>query len=65
MMEIQTLVNSKKDDREAKARLARMNANQQLHQSQLARRKRDNLIAAGAMVIVLAVAVVLALTVFS
>lgn len=56
---------NKKDDREAKARIARMEANQQLHQTQLRRRKRDNLIAVAAMAVALVVAAVLALTVFS
>ena len=59
------MANSKKDDREAKARVARMQANQRMHQDGLARRKRDNLIAAAAMVVAVGVAVVLALTVFS
>ncbi|WP_227878340.1 peptidylprolyl isomerase [Arthrobacter dokdonensis] len=59
------MVNSKKDGREAKARMARMAANQQMHREQLARRKRDNIIAAAAMAIAIAVAVVLALTVFT
>ncbi len=59
------MANSKKDGREAKARLARLAANQQMHQEQLKRRKRDNVVAAAAMAVALAVAVVLALTVFT
>ncbi|WP_395939478.1 MULTISPECIES: peptidylprolyl isomerase [Arthrobacter] len=59
------MVNSKKDDREAKARRARMQANQELHQTQITRRKRDNVIAAGAIVVAVGVACVLALTVFT
>jgi peptidyl-prolyl cis-trans isomerase B (cyclophilin B) len=59
------LANNKKDGREAKARVARMAANQQLHREQVTRRKRDNIVAAAAMAVAIAVAVVLALTVFS
>ncbi|WP_139244421.1 peptidylprolyl isomerase [Arthrobacter alpinus] len=59
------MVTSNKSSREAKARVARMEANQALHTQQLRRRKRDNLLALIAMVVALAVAVVLALTVFS
>ncbi|MCQ9164359.1 MULTISPECIES: peptidylprolyl isomerase [unclassified Arthrobacter] len=59
------MANNKKDGREARARMARLAANRQMHQDQLARRKRDNIIAAAAMAVAIAVAVVLALTVFS
>ncbi|WP_104088401.1 peptidylprolyl isomerase [Arthrobacter sp. GMC3] len=59
------MANSKKDDREAKARIARMRANQELHQTQVTRRKRDNVIAVCAIVVAVAVAAVLALTVFA
>lgn len=59
------LANSNKSAREAKARVARMEANQALHQEQLQRRKRDNLIAFIAIAAALALAAVLALTVFS
>lgn len=59
------MANSKRSDREAKARLARMEANQELAQKQVARRKRDNLIAAGAAVAAVALAATLALTVFA
>jgi peptidyl-prolyl cis-trans isomerase B (cyclophilin B) len=59
------LANSNKDNREAKARVARMKANEELHNRQVARRKRDNLIAVVAMAAALAVAIVLAITVFS
>ena len=59
------MVNSNKSSREAKARVARMEANQALHQEQLKRRKRDNLIAAIAIAVALIVAIVLALTVFT
>lgn len=59
------LVNSNKSNREAKARVARMQANQTLHQEQLNRRKRDNVIAAIAIAVSLVVAIVLALTVFT
>ncbi|MHA7269223.1 peptidylprolyl isomerase [Arthrobacter sp. HLT1-20] len=59
------MVNSNKSNREAKARVARMQANQTLHQEQLNRRKRDNLIAAIAIAVALVVAIVLALTVFT
>ena len=59
------LVNSNKSSREAKARIARMEANQAVHQEQLQRRKRDNLVAFIAMGVALAVAIVLALTTFA
>lgn len=59
------MANSKRSDREAKARLARMEANQDLAQKQVVRRKRDNLIAAGAAVAAVALAATLALTVFA
>ncbi len=59
------MATSNKPSREAKARVARMEANQAMHQKQLERRKRDNLIAIIAIVVALAVATVLALTVFS
>ncbi|PYI67440.1 peptidyl-prolyl cis-trans isomerase [Arthrobacter livingstonensis] len=59
------MANSKKDAREAKTRIARMAANRQMHQEQLAHRKRDNIVAIAAMAVALAVAVVLALTVFA
>lgn len=58
------MVTSNKSSREAKTRLARMEANRALQQAQVRRRKRDNVIAFIAMGVALAVAVVLALTVF-
>ncbi|MFC8302484.1 peptidylprolyl isomerase [Specibacter sp. NPDC057265] len=58
------LVNSNKPGREAKLRVARMEANQSLQREQLRRRKRDNDVALIVMVVALAVATVLALTVF-
>lgn len=59
------MVTSNKSSREGKARVARMEANQALHTEQVHRRKRDNLIALIAIGAALAIAVVLALTVFS
>ncbi|GAA5229679.1 peptidylprolyl isomerase [Arthrobacter cryoconiti] len=59
------MANSKKDSREAKARIARMEANNEQHQSALKRRLRDNVIAIGAMALAIVVAGVLALTIFS
>ncbi|WP_425861643.1 peptidylprolyl isomerase [Arthrobacter sp. TWP1-1] len=59
------MVTSNKSSREGKARVARMEANQALHTEQIHRRKRDNLIALIAICAALAIAVVLALTVFS
>ncbi|MFQ4149038.1 peptidylprolyl isomerase [Arthrobacter sp. LAPM80] len=59
------MVNSNKSNHEAKARVARMKANQAVHQDKLKRRKRDNLIAFIAIGAALAIAIVLALTVFS
>ena len=59
------LANSNKSAREAKARVARMEANQALHLEQLQRRKRDNLIAFIAIAAALVLASVLALTVFT
>lgn len=59
------MVNSNKSAREAKARVARMEANQALHLEQLQRRKRDNLIAFIAIGAALVLATVLALTVFT
>ena len=59
------MANSSKPGREAKARVARMEANQAMHQEQLKRRRRDNTVAIIAIVAALAVATVLALTVFS
>lgn len=59
------MVNSNKSAREAKARVARMEANQALHLEQLQRRKRDNLIAVIAIGAALVLATVLALTVFT
>lgn len=59
------MVNTNKSSREAKSRLARMEANQALHVEQLQRRKRDNLIAFVAIGAALVIAVVLALTVFT
>lgn len=64
-MESQELANSKKDNREARARVARMQANTALRETQLAKRKRDNIIAVGAMAVAIVVAAVLALTAFS
>ncbi|WP_427018042.1 peptidylprolyl isomerase [Pseudarthrobacter sp. P1] len=59
------MVSTKPDAREAKKRVQRMQANQALMQKQAGRRKRDNLIAAIAMVAAVALAVVLQITVFS
>lgn len=59
------MVNSNKSSREAKSRVARMEANQALHVEQLQRRKRDNLIAFIAIGAALVLAAVLALTVFT
>ncbi len=59
------MVNSNKSSREAKARLARMEANQAMHLEQVQRRKRDNLVAAIAILAAVAIATVLALTVFA
>ena len=59
------MANSNKSDREAKARVARMKANQELAGNQVSRRKRDNLIAAAASVAALALAATLALTIFA
>ncbi|WP_449372967.1 peptidylprolyl isomerase [Arthrobacter psychrolactophilus] len=59
------MATSNKSSREAKFRVARMEAHQALQAEQIQRRKRDNLIAIIAMVAVLALAIVLALTVFS
>ncbi|WP_026555002.1 peptidylprolyl isomerase [Arthrobacter sp. 35W] len=59
------MVSTKRDAREAKKRVARMQANQQLQHKQVARRKRDNLVAAIAIAAALALAVVLQITVFS
>ncbi|MET4003786.1 peptidyl-prolyl cis-trans isomerase B (cyclophilin B) [Arthrobacter sp. UYCu511] len=59
------LANSNKSSREAKARVARMEANQAQHKDQLQRRKRDNLIAFIAIGASLVLATVLALTAFS
>lgn len=58
------MVNNK-SSREANARVARMEANQAMHQDQIQRRKRDNVIALVAMGVALAVAIVLALTAFA
>lgn len=58
------MVNNK-SSREANARVARMEANQAMHQDQIQRRKRDNVIAFVAMGVALAVAIVLALTAFA
>lgn len=59
------MANSNKPSREAKARVARMEANRALHQEQVQRRKRDNLIAVIAIVAAVVIATVLAFTVFS
>lgn len=59
------MANNHKSSREAKARVARMEANQALHREQLQRRQRDNWIAAVAIGVTLMVAIVLALTVFA
>lgn len=59
------MVSTKPDAREAKKRVARMKANEALMRKQGARRKRDNLIAAVAIVAAVALAVVLQITVFS
>ncbi|PYI37067.1 peptidyl-prolyl cis-trans isomerase [Arthrobacter psychrolactophilus] len=59
------MATSNKSSREAKVRVARMEAHQALQAEQIQRRKRDNLIAIIAMVAALALAIVLALTVFS
>jgi len=59
------LASSKKTSREAKARVARMEANQAMYQEQVQRRKRDNLVAIIAILAAVAIASVLALTVFA
>lgn len=59
------MATSNKSSREAKVRVARMEAHQALQAEQIQRRKRDNLIAIIAMVAALALAIILALTVFS
>ena len=56
--------NNKPSGRETKARVARMQANKALHEKQLRRRKRDNIIAICAMAVAVVIAVVLALTAF-
>lgn len=58
------MVNSNKPSREAKLRVARMEANQSLHQERVLRRKRDNVMALIAMAVAVVLATVLALTVF-
>lgn len=59
------LVNNKKDNREAKLRVARMEAHTALRENQLGRRKRDNMIAVGAAAVAIIVAGTLAMTVFA
>lgn len=59
------MANNKKDNREAKARVARMDAHTALREGQLRRRRRDNLIAIAVMAVAIIVAGTLALTVFS
>ncbi|MBP2414386.1 peptidyl-prolyl cis-trans isomerase B (cyclophilin B) [Arthrobacter stackebrandtii] len=59
------MASSKKTSREAKARVARMEANQAMYQEQVQRRKRDNLVAIIAILAAVAIASVLALTVFA
>ncbi|AIY00577.1 cyclophilin type peptidyl-prolyl cis-trans isomerase [Arthrobacter sp. PAMC 25486] len=59
------MANSNKSSREAKARVARMEANQTMHQDQVQRRKRDNRLSLIAILAAVAIATVLALTVFS
>ncbi len=59
------MASSKKTSREAKARVARMEANQAMYQEQVQRRKRDNLVAIVAILAAVAIASVLALTVFA
>lgn len=54
-----------KSSREAKARVARMEANQMMHHDQVQRRKRDNRLSLIAILAAVALATVLALTVFS
>ncbi|WP_343317452.1 peptidylprolyl isomerase [Arthrobacter sp. TMP15] len=58
------MANKSKPGRETKARVARMQANQAMHQRAVQRRKRDNIIAFVAMGVALVIAIVLALTVF-
>lgn len=53
-----------KDVREAKRRVAAMEAREELRTASVRRRKRDNVVAAAAIVLVVALAVVLQLTVF-
>lgn len=59
------MANSNKSGREAKARVARMEANQAVHNEQVLRRKRDNMVALIAILAAVAIATVLAMTVFS
>lgn len=59
------MASSNKSTREAKTRLARLEAHESLHAEGVARRARDNRIAFIAMGVALAVAVILALTVFA
>lgn len=57
--------NSDREAREARERLRRFNARQALHAHQLKRRKRDNLFAVGAVVVVAALATVTQVFYFS
>lgn len=57
--------NQERDAREARDRLKRYNARQAVHSHQVSRRKRDNLFAAGALIVVAALAAVLQVFYFS
>ena len=59
------MVQGKSNDREARTRLRAYQARQALHRTRTARRRRDNVIAAVAGVVVLALAVVAQLLYFS
>ena len=57
--------NQEREAREARERLQRYNARKTVHAHQGARRKRDNLVAIGGVVVVAALATVLQLFYFS
>ncbi|MBX3099861.1 MAG: peptidylprolyl isomerase [Salinibacterium sp.] len=57
--------NTEREAREARERLRRYNARQSVHSHQLARRKRDNMLAIGAVVVVAALATVAQLFYFN
>lgn len=57
--------NAERENREARDRLRRYNARQTVHETQISRRKRDNLVAIGAVIVVVAIAVVAQLFYFT